>query len=155
MWAAKLRGEGAKLYDACEAMCNTLSKLGIAIDGGKDSLSMAARVGSDVVKAPGALVLSVYVPCPDVRKTVTPDLKLNDEESVLLHVKFSKHSHRLGGSAFAQVFGQIGNEAPDMDDIEVIFLSVRLRNSFLKFKLYTFFYKKLVYKKLVLRWPKF
>eukprot|EP00112_Aurelia_sp_Birch-Aquarium-sp1_P025547 Seg8547.1 transcript_id=Seg8547.1/GoldUCD/mRNA.D3Y31 product="putative phosphoribosylformylglycinamidine synthase/mitochondrial" protein_id=Seg8547.1/GoldUCD/D3Y31 len=119
MWAAKLPGEGAKLYDACEAMCSTLSKLGIAIDGGKDSLSMAARVGSDVVKAPGALVLSVYVPCPDVRKTVTPDLKLNDEESLLLHVKFSKHSHRLGGSAFAQVFGQIGNESPDMDDIEL------------------------------------
>lgn len=34
-------------------MCKIMSQLGIAIDGGKDSLSMAARVGSETVKAPG------------------------------------------------------------------------------------------------------
>lgn len=43
MWAAKLPGEGAALFDACKAMCALMSELGIAIDGGKDSLSMAAR----------------------------------------------------------------------------------------------------------------
>lgn len=75
MWAAKLPGEGAALYDACEAMCNIMEDLGIAVDGGKDSLSMAARVGRETVKAPGTLVVSTYAPCPDVRKLVTPDLK--------------------------------------------------------------------------------
>ena len=118
MYAAKLPGEGARLYDACQAMCNTLSALGIAVDGGKDSLSMAARVGSEVVKSPGALVLSVYAPCPDITKTVTPDLKLKAGENALMHVKLSEHS-RTGGSALAQVFGQIGDESPDMDDIMV------------------------------------
>lgn len=44
MWAAKLPGEGAKLLDACEAMCKLMSQLGIAVDGGKDSLSMSALV---------------------------------------------------------------------------------------------------------------
>lgn len=34
-------------------MCKIMSQLGIAIDGGKDSLSMAARVGNETVKAPG------------------------------------------------------------------------------------------------------
>lgn len=53
MWAAKLPGEGAALYDACVAMCDVMAQLGIAVDGGKDSLSMAARVGSETVKAPG------------------------------------------------------------------------------------------------------
>ena len=57
MWAAKLPGEGAALYDACEAMCNLMNKLGIAIDGGKDSLSMAARLNKEVIKAPGKTVL--------------------------------------------------------------------------------------------------
>lgn len=47
MWAAKLSGEGAKMYDACQAMCNIMSELNIAVDGGKDSLSMAARVRSE------------------------------------------------------------------------------------------------------------
>ncbi|XP_065059217.1 phosphoribosylformylglycinamidine synthase-like [Rhopilema esculentum] len=119
MWAAKLHGEGARLYDTCKAMCETMSELGIAVDGGKDSLSMAARVGDEVVKCPGELVLSLYVPCPDITKTVTPDLKSDDEASVLIHVKLSKGSNRLGGSALAQVYGQIGNESPDMDDVQM------------------------------------
>lgn len=53
MWPAKLPGEGAALYDACHAMCEVMGHLGIAVDGGKDSLSMAARVGHETVKAPG------------------------------------------------------------------------------------------------------
>ena len=53
MWAAKLLGEGATLVDACQAMCDVMAGLGVAVDGGKDSLSMAARVGKDTVKAPG------------------------------------------------------------------------------------------------------
>lgn len=57
MWAAKLPGEGAALYDACTAMCKVMSELGIAVDGGKDSLSMAARVDGDIVKAPGMCIV--------------------------------------------------------------------------------------------------
>lgn len=53
MWAAKLPGEGVRLWDACKAMCEVMGQLGVAIDGGKDSLSMAARVGKETVKAPG------------------------------------------------------------------------------------------------------
>ena len=37
-------GEGAALVKTCEAMCELMRELGIAIDGGKDSLSMAAKV---------------------------------------------------------------------------------------------------------------
>ena len=44
MWAPKLPGEGADLYDAAMAMRDIMVDLGIAVDGGKDSLSMAARV---------------------------------------------------------------------------------------------------------------
>ena len=44
MWAPKLPGEGARLYDAAVAMRDVMIELGIAVDGGKDSLSMAAKV---------------------------------------------------------------------------------------------------------------
>ena len=60
MWASKLEGEGAAMYDCCEAMGKAMLELGVAVDGGKDSLSMAAKVGEEVVKAPGTLVVSVY-----------------------------------------------------------------------------------------------
>lgn len=53
MWPAKLPGEGAELYYACKAMCDVMKVLGIAIDGGKDSLSMAAKVENENVKGPG------------------------------------------------------------------------------------------------------
>ena len=119
MWPAKLHGEGARLYEACEAMCDMLSSLGAAVDGGKDSLSMAARVEDNIIKSPGSLVISLYAPCPDIRETLTPDLKKPD--NVLLYVKMTGNDEwRLGGSALAQVFKQIGNNIPDVHDVEVL-----------------------------------
>jgi phosphoribosylformylglycinamidine synthase len=120
MWAAKLPGEGAAMHDALVAMKDLMIELGMAVDGGKDSLSMAALAptadgGSETVKAPGSLVVSAYVTCPDIRATVTPDLEL-PERGRLLFVDLGGGRHRLGGSALAQVFGQIGDDTPDVDD---------------------------------------
>ncbi|KAL7977699.1 hypothetical protein Chor_009648 [Crotalus horridus] len=84
MWPAKLPGEGAALAEACSAMCSVMGELGVAVDGGKDSLSMAARVGTETVKAPGTLVISAYAVCPDITATVTPDLKCPDGKDSLL-----------------------------------------------------------------------
>jgi phosphoribosylformylglycinamidine synthase len=70
MYAAKLDGEGADMYDAAVALADCMIELGIAIDGGKDSLSMAAQCDGEVVKAPGNLVISTYVICPDITLTV-------------------------------------------------------------------------------------
>ncbi|KAG5625246.1 hypothetical protein H5410_010464 [Solanum commersonii] len=119
MYAAKLDGEGAAMYDAVVALSEAMIELGIAIDGGKDSLSMAAQASGEVVKAPGNLVISTYVTCPDITKTVTPDLKLGDD-GVLLHIDLAKGKRRLGGSALAQVFDQIGDESPDVDDVSYL-----------------------------------
>ncbi|CAK9323891.1 unnamed protein product [Citrullus colocynthis] len=116
VYAAKLDGEGAAMYDAGESLSEVMIELGIAIDGGKDSLSMAAQAGGEVVKAPGNLVISAYVTCPDITKIVTPDLKLGDN-GVVLHIDLGKGERRLGGSALAQAFGQIGDVCPDLDDV--------------------------------------
>ena len=129
MYAAKLDGEGADMYDAATAMADAMIELGIAIDGGKDSLSMAARAGHELVKAPGNLVVSVYATCPDITLTVTPDLKL-PEGGALIHVPISglQRCHRLGGSALAHAFNQIGDTCPDLDDVtylKTVFESVQ------------------------------
>ncbi|XP_062308332.1 phosphoribosylformylglycinamidine synthase [Osmerus eperlanus] len=115
MWAAKLPGEGACLWEACQAMCEVMGQLGVAVDGGKDSLSMAARVGTETVKAPGSLVISAYAVCPDITATVTPDLEDPDGQGVLLWVPVSPGQQRLGGSALAQCYGQLGDTTPDLD----------------------------------------
>ncbi|KAH7968835.1 hypothetical protein HPB52_011714 [Rhipicephalus sanguineus] len=126
MWAAKLPGEGAALHEACQAMCSSMAALGIAVDGGKDSLSMAARVGKDTVKAPGAIVVSTYAPCPDITTTVTPDLKLPSvaKEGLLLYVSLNAGKKRLGGTALAQCFKQLGDDVPDLEE------PVKLRKAF-------------------------
>jgi phosphoribosylformylglycinamidine synthase len=120
MYAAKLPGEGAKMWDACVALRDALLALGVSIDGGKDSLSMAARCGEEVVKAPGELTMTCYVTCPDITKTVTPDLKCPSSGSSLMFVDLGNGKSRLGGSALAQVYMQIGNECPDIEDFSLL-----------------------------------
>lgn len=120
MWAAKLSGEGAALYDACQAMCETMKILGIAIDGGKDSLSMAARIGKETVKAPGTLVVSIYAPCPDINAVITPDLKCPNGKGYLLYIDLSSGKGRLGGSALAQCFNQLGDNTADLDNPKLL-----------------------------------
>jgi phosphoribosylformylglycinamidine synthase len=126
MYAAKLPGEGAKMYDACSALRDALLALGVGIDGGKDSLSMAARCGDEVVMAPGELTLTCYVTCPDITKTVTPDLKCPASGSYLIYVDLGGGKTRLGGSALAQVYNQIGDESPDIEDFALLKAAVNV-----------------------------
>ena len=47
-YAAKMEHEGAAMYDAAVALRDAMIALGLACDGGKDSLSMAAAAGGEV-----------------------------------------------------------------------------------------------------------
>ncbi|WP_319587470.1 phosphoribosylformylglycinamidine synthase [uncultured Desulfobulbus sp.] len=126
MWAPKLAGEGAALRDAAEAMATAMIAVGMAVDGGKDSLSMATMVQDEVVKSPRQLVISAYAAMADIRKKVTPDIK--EPGSVLLFIDLAAGKNRLGGSALAQTLGQIGSEVPDMEDpalVKQTFLAVQ------------------------------
>jgi phosphoribosylformylglycinamidine synthase len=114
MWAPKLPGEGAALNDAARAMRAAMIATGMAVDGGKDSLSMATKVGAETVKSPRELVISAYAAMNDIRKVITPDIK--EPGSALLLVDLAPGKARLGGSALAQTLGNLGEESPDMDD---------------------------------------
>lgn len=119
MWAPKLPGEGAALYDAVSAMRDVMTHLGIAVDGGKDSLSMATKVGDEVVKSPRELVVSAYATVPDITRVVTPDLK-KPGSTRLIFIELTPGKARLGGSVLAQVYGQIGDVSPDVDEPGVL-----------------------------------
>ncbi|KAI9915634.1 hypothetical protein PsorP6_007679 [Peronosclerospora sorghi] len=86
---------------------------------------MAARVNQEDVKAPGTLVVTIYAPEEDVElkvtpdlkpHVVTPDLKLHVSNTLLYYVDFGKGANRLGGSTLAQVYGQVGDVSPDVED---------------------------------------
>jgi phosphoribosylformylglycinamidine synthase len=114
MWAPKLKGEGAAMNDAARAMRDAMIATGMAVDGGKDSLSMATMVGEDTVKSPRELVISAYAAMSDIHKVVTPDIK--EPGSTLLLIDLASGKTRLGGSALAQTLKSLGDESPDMDD---------------------------------------
>ncbi len=75
----------------------------------------------------------MYAAVPDVRLTVTPDLKQGG--SSLLWVDLSGGHSRLGGSAFAQVFNQLGNVVPDVHDSAPLSKAFNAVQSLLEHKL--------------------
>ena len=115
-------GEDEKLYETVKAVGMELCpELGIAIPVGKDSMSMRTswKDGDKdkSVTSPLSLVISAFAPVTDVRKTVTPQLHLDKGDTRLLLVDLGRGKNRLGGSALAQVFAQIGDDAADVDSV--------------------------------------
>ena len=121
MAAAGSPGEDAALFDTVEAVALDLCpRLGVGIPVGKDSMSMRTtwEEGGRAreVIGPLSLVVSAFGPCPDVRPTWTPQLRTDLGDTDLVYVDLAGGRTRLGGSILAQVFGQTGNEVPDLDD---------------------------------------
>jgi len=125
MAAAGHPGEDAKLFEAVRAVGMELCpELGITIPVGKDSMSMRCVWEEDgktkSVTSPLSLIVSAFAPVADVRGTLTPELYGELGKSELLLIDLGQGKHRLGGSALAQVYGQVGCEAPDLDDAKLL-----------------------------------
>ncbi|MHB8667789.1 MAG: phosphoribosylformylglycinamidine synthase [Burkholderiales bacterium] len=125
MAAAGHAGEDAALYDTVRAVALELCPaLGISIPVGKDSLSMKTTWEEDgrnkEVVAPLSLIVSAFAPCADARRVLTPQLRLDAGASVLILVDLGCGRNRLGGSILAQVYAQMGNAAPDLDDAQAL-----------------------------------
>ncbi len=119
MAAAGYPGEDHNLFKTVESVGMELCpELGITIPVGKDSMSMRTQWqdqgGSKCVAAPLSLIISAFAPVQDVRLTLTPQLQCDAGPTSLLLIDLGWGSDRLGGSALAQVYNQLGDEAPDL-----------------------------------------
>ncbi|KAI8990220.1 phosphoribosylformylglycinamidine synthase [Pilobolus umbonatus] len=129
MCAADHAGEGSGLYEAVQAIgLDLCPKLGIAIPVGKDSMSMKMKWKSDKgqqneVTAPLSLIITAFSTVINNHTTFTPQL-LNKPNTELIFIDLADGKQRMGGSALAQVFKEIGDEAPDVED------ALLLRNFF-------------------------
>ncbi|RTZ73871.1 MAG: phosphoribosylformylglycinamidine synthase, partial [Gammaproteobacteria bacterium] len=125
MAAAGHPGEDARLYDTVKAVGMELCpRLGIAIPVGKDSMSMKSVWEHDgrqrEMTAPLSLIISAFAPVNDVRRTLTPQLRTDLGDTDLLLIDLGKGRNRLGGSALAQVYNQLGDRVPDLDDPDML-----------------------------------
>ncbi len=83
--------------------------------GSKTDGGGSATMVRKEVTAPLSLIVTAFAPCTDARATLTPQLAA-DLDSVILLIDLGLGKDRLGGSALAQVYKQVGNIAPDVDD---------------------------------------
>ncbi|MEE0978314.1 MAG: phosphoribosylformylglycinamidine synthase [Muribaculaceae bacterium] len=111
MWPCKNPGEDAALYRAVEGCSDFAVALGVNIPTGKDSLSMTQKYSDgQKVMAPGTVIISAAGEVTDVKKVVSPVVQ--NIPSTLYYIDFSGDTLRLGGSAFAQVLGKVGDDVP-------------------------------------------
>ena len=117
MAAAGYQQEDQHLFDSVKAVGEKFCPdLGLTIPVGKDSLSMRTTWKNDgqdkSVTAPVSLIITGFAPTAVATKTLTPQLNLSHETALIL-IDLSQGQARLGGSALAQVYNQLGNETPD------------------------------------------
>ena len=123
MAAAGHPGEDARLYETVQAVGMQLCpELGICIPVGKDSMSMKTRWQEEgaekSVTSPLSLIVTGFAPVSDIRKTLTPQLRMDKGETDLILIDLGRGQNRMGASILAQVYGKLGSQAPDVDDAE-------------------------------------
>jgi len=119
MWPCRSQqGEDARLYSAVKALSDFCCAIHVNVPTGKDSLSMTQQYpGGDKIIAPGTVIVSAGGEVSDVRKVVSPVL-VNDKNASIYHIDFSFDEQRLGGSAFAQSLGKVGDDVPTVKNPE-------------------------------------
>ena len=135
MAAAGYPGEDAKLFATVKAVGMELCPaLGISIPVGKDSLSMKtvwvdAAEKKEVV-APVSLIISAFAKVNDADATLTPELfrEVPQTDTELVLIDLGEGKNRMGASALAQVYAQVGDVAADLNNaakLRGFFSSVR------------------------------
>ena len=119
MWPCRSQeGEDARLYSAVKALSDFCCDIKVNVPTGKDSLSMSQQYpdGTKII-SPGTVIVSSGGEVADIRKVVSP-VVVNDANSSIYHIDFSFDEQRLGGSAFAQSLGKVGDDVPTVKNPE-------------------------------------
>jgi len=76
---------------------------------------MTQKYGNDIVYSPGTVIISAVAEISDIKRIVEP-VMVNDPDSSLIFIDFSRDTRKLGGSSFAQSMNCLGQEAPSIRD---------------------------------------
>ena len=119
MWPCRSQeGEDARLYAGVKALSDFCCDLHINVPTGKDSLSLSQQYpNGEKIISPGTVIVSAGGEVSDIKKVVSPVVK-NDSRCSLYHIDFSFDEQRLGGSAFAQSLGKVGDDVPTVKNPE-------------------------------------
>ena len=115
--------EDLELFEAVKAVGMELCPdLGISIPVGKDSMSMQTAWSDPEVKtvtSPLSVIITAFSESYDVNKTVTPQLVLDAESSLIL-IDLGAKKNRMGGSSYNLVNNITNFEVPDLESPDLI-----------------------------------
>lgn len=119
MWPCRSqKGEDARLYAGVKALSDFCCDLHINVPTGKDSLSLSQQYpNGEKIISPGTVIVSAGGEVSDIKKVVSPVL-VNNKNASIYHIDFSFDEQRLGGSAFAQSLGKVGDDVPTVKNPE-------------------------------------
>ena len=129
-------GQDAALFDTVKTVgMDFCPALGISIPVGKDSLSMRTtwqdQGQNKEVMSPVSLIISAFAPVYDVRRSLTPQLRLDQGETSLILIDLGRGKNRLGASCFTQVMQMTGDQVADADsaeDLKAFFSAIQTLN---------------------------
>lgn len=119
MWPCRSqKGEDARLYAAVKALSDFCCAIHVNVPTGKDSLSLSQQYpNGEKIISPGTVIVTAGGEVSDVKKVVSPVL-VNDSHSSLYYIDFSFDELSLGGSAFAQSLGKVGDDVPTVKNAD-------------------------------------
>ena len=100
MWSTKYKDGDYKLVQAVDYLIDILKTLGIAVDGGKDSLSMNIKFNEKIVPSLNTLVLKSYAPCEDFTTAITPEFKKAGNPIFFFDLGYGNNN--MGGSVLSK-----------------------------------------------------
>lgn len=132
MAATGAEGQDAALFDTVAAVSQFCQAMGLSIPVGKDSLSMRTswkegETPHEVI-SPVSLIVTAFANVGDARQTLTPQLKTDQGDTVLILIDLGQGKNRLGGSILSHVTQQFGDEVPDINDAQLLrkfFVAIR------------------------------
>lgn len=119
MWSIEDDTDKFLLHKAVTVLSDTLADLGIAIDGGKDSLSMSFKTKNKTIKSPNTLVLTGYATTNNIMQKVNAGFTSSFNH--IIYINLSHKNNRLGGSIMAQEYNGLSEtENSDIPDFETL-----------------------------------
>ena len=76
---------------------------------------MSQKYKDQQIKAPGTVIVSATANCDNIYNVIEEPVFKIDSGSIF-YINISKDNFKLGGSAFAQIIGNIGKETPCVKD---------------------------------------
>lgn len=120
MWANNDDTDKYLLRQALLTLKESLIELGIAVDGGKDSLSMSVKTSNETIKSPNTLTLTGYATSLNIRQKVNAGFVKEDNH--IIYINLSNKYKRMGGSIMSQIYGKMSDtnadNVPDFESIE-------------------------------------